>query len=696
MQGLPYRPAKLLYNVCAGVQRIFSKERSMRRGAIPKIRWCALRFSLLLLAALAGSPQALADTAERLTVLSYHEVADPGDALNTIYAVAPSMFVRQIEWLRDNGYHFVTVDDLLADETGKRPLPSKAVLLTFDDGYRSMYEHAWPVLKTWKIPSVVAVVGSWEDDGAQVDFDGKIIPREKLMSWRDLRELADSGLVEVASHSFDLHRGIPANPQGNSQPAGVTRRWLGPTQGYETEKAYRKRVETDLARSSADISKHVGRAPRIIAWPYGRYNRELREAAARHGMTIGLTLDDGANLTSTPLWRLRRVLVESSMGVPELQREIDFRNQDILDYDRPQKAMQVDLDYIYDPDPAQQERNLGHLLDRIQFLNVNTVYLQAFADPDGDCTAKAVYFPSRHMPMRADLFDRVAWQIRTRTQVRRLYAWMPLLAWDLPANEPAAGDRVVAEPGLTAAGGSHVRIGCRRLSPFSPRVRTTIRDIYQDLARHASFDGLLFGDDATLTDSEDGSQFGLAQYRAWGLPASVQQIHASDELLGRWSILKINAIDGFANQVANVVRAEIPALVTARDLYAQVVLYPEAKAWYSQALDNSLRHYDFTAIMAMPYMEQEADADAFYRALTDQVKARPGAMSHVVFEMQTVDWRHGNRHLPIGEITGTIKRLYELGVRNIAYYPDLPFNNHPDPGSIRASFAAMPDVLPTG
>jgi len=652
------------------------------------------RLLLLLALSAAGLPPVLAATAERFTILSYHEVADPQDALNKDYAVAPTMFVRQLDWLRNNGYSFISVDDLLADEAGRVPLPDKAVLLTFDDGYRSMYEHAWPVLKAWKIPSVVAVVGSWEDDGAQVDFDGKIIPREKLMSWKELRELADSGLVEIGSHSFDLHRGIPSNPQGNSQPAGVTRRWLGAAQGYETEAAYRRRVEADLERSSADIRKHVGRAPRVIAWPYGRYNRELHEAAARHGMSIGLTLDDGANLSSTPLWRLRRVLVDSSMGPAELKREIDFRNENILDYDRPQKAMQVDLDYIYDPDPAQQERNLGHLLDRIQFLNVNTVYLQAFADPDGDGTANAVYFPSRHMPMRADLFDRVAWQIRTRTQVRRLYAWMPLLAWDLPANEPAAGDRVIAAPGVTAAEGSHVKMGYRRLSPFSARARATIREIYQDLARHASFDGLLFHDDATLTDYEDASQFGLAQYRAWGLPGSVQQIRADDDLLGRWTILKINAIDDFAGEVADVVRDEVPELVTARNLYAQVALSPRAEVWYSQALDNSLRSYDFTAIMAMPYLEQAPDADAFYRALVDQVKARPDAMGKVVFELQTVDWRQGNRHLPIEEITGTIKRLYSLGVRNIAYYPDLPFDNHPDPGSMRATFATMPDILP--
>ncbi len=649
-----------------------------------------LRRSILLLAlCLLAAPAAFAAaTREKLTVLSYHEIADPKDALSPDYAVTPTMFVRQMDWLRNNGFHFVTVDDLLADETGRRPLPDKAVLISFDDGYRSMYDHAWPILKAWKIPAVVTVVGRWQDERAEVDFDGRMIARNRLMGWNELREMADSGLVEVGSHSHDLHRGIPGNPQGSEQPAATTRRWLGEGKGYETEPAYRARVEADLAKSSADIRARIGRAPRVIAWPYGRYNRTLREAAVRRGMTVGLTLDDGANVAGTPLWGLRRILVDSTMGLWELNREIDIRNQNLSDNDRPQKAMHIDLDYIYDADPAQLERNLGHLLDRIAFLGVNTVYLQAFADPDGDGAADAVYFHNRHMPVRADLFDRVAWQIRTRTPVRRLYAWMPLLAWDLPAAHPAAKDRVVTVPGDN---GNHLNMGYRRLSPFSPRARGTVREIFEDLARYAVFDGLLFHDDATLSDHEDASEYALAAYRGWGLPGSVQQIRASDDLLGRWTILKINALDDFAKEVAAVARDEQPALRTARNLYARVVQSPKAEVWYSQALENSLRNYDFTAIMAMPYMEQAPDAQAFYRELFDKVKERPGALDRVVFELQTVDWRNGNRQLPTDEIVATIRRFYDWGAQHVAYYPDMLFDNHPAPAPIRAVLATKSD-----
>jgi biofilm PGA synthesis lipoprotein PgaB len=293
------------------------------------------------------------------------------------------------------------------------------------------------------------------------------------------------------------------------------------------------------------------------------------------------------------------------------------------------------------------------------------------------------------MPMRADLFNRVSWQIQTRTRCRRVYAWMPLLAWKLPASEPAANDLVVAAQGNS---GDHVNMGYRRLSPFSPRVRQTVREIYEDLARTSNFDGLLFHDDVTLSDYEDASDFGLKQYKDWGLPASIDQIRHSDDLLGRWTILKINALDDFAMEMAGLVRAQQPSLITARNMYAQVVLNPKAEVWYSQALENSLAHYDFTAIMAMPYMEKATDHKAFFRGLVDRVNEHPGAMGKVVFELQSVDWRKDSKPIPSEEITGWIKSLYDMGVEHIGWYPDQFFDNHPNPTLMRNTLALKPDV----
>jgi biofilm PGA synthesis lipoprotein PgaB len=638
---------------------------------------------LLLLPAARASAGAPAE----LTILSYHEIADDPDALTPSYSVTPTMFLRQMDWLRNHGYRFVSVDDVLASREGRRALPEKAILVTFDDAYRSMYTHAWPVLRMFRIPAVVNVVGTWLEAKDTIDFDGHQRPRAAIADWKALREMVDTGLVEVGSHSWDLHRGIQGNPQGNQQPAGTARRWLPEEKRYETEAAYRRRVQSDLEKNSDLIRRRFGRAPRVIAWPYGRYNAVTRDVARGLGMGIGLTLDDGANTRETPLFALRRLLVERSMSLHDFARELAAREQDLSDQDRPQVIAHVDLDNVYDADPAQQERNLGHLLDRLQKLGVNTVYLQAFADPDGNGSADAVYFPCRRVPMRADLFNRVAWQIRTRTQVRRVYAWMPALAWELPKGDPAAADVVT---GLAAgAQREGVNMGYRRLSPFSPRARQAIHEIFEDLARAAPFDGLLFHDDLTLSDLEDASAPALAAYRTWGLPGSVEEIRKSDDLMGRWTIFKINALDDFAMELAGVVREQQPAVKVARNLYARVALQPRAESWYAQSLDNSVARYDFTAIMAMPYMERASDPQAFFRDIVGAV-GRRGAMKRVVIELQTVDWQDGNRPIPTEELADTIRALYALGVQHVGYYPDVLFQEHPDARLLRPAIDARP------
>ena len=656
-----------------------------------KLALSVVTLCLLAMCGLAPCTVAQAAPQPKLTILSYHEIAEGNDALVPTYTVTPTNFVRQMDWLKNNGYHFVGMNDVLADYAGKKPLPENAVLITFDDGYRSVYVHAFPILKLFNAPAVVALVGKWMEvpENGKVNFDGRSIPRTDLLSWEQIREMTRSGLVEVASHTYGMHEGIVSNPQGNLQPAATARRWIAEQNRYEDEANYDRRVRADLLRNNELLKKHLGKGPRIVVWPYGRYNIETRHIAAELGMPIGLTLDDGGNTADTPLYGLRRSLLDRSMGLADLAQEIQLRNKSEEDEDeRPSKIMHIDLDYIYDPDPKQQETNLGKLLDRIQAMGVNTVYLQAFADPDANGAADAVYFPNRHLPMRADLFNRTAWQIATRTPVKHIYAWMPVLAWQLPAKEPAAKDMVVTLPN-TASG--HVAMGYPRLSPFSPRARQVVRDLYQDLARSTPIDGVLFHDDVTLSDYEDASPQALRAYKQWGLPDSVQAIRASDDLIGRWTILKINELDNFAKELAQVVRDEQPGIKTARNLYASVVLNPKAEVWYSQSLDNSLANYDYTAIMAMPYMEQAADPMAFYKQLVDKVNEHPGAIAKVVMELQSVDWRKDDAPLPGTELADSIRALYGWGVQNIAYYPDNVFKNNPDPKQLRPVFDSKPN-----
>lgn len=626
-----------------------------------------------------------------LSVLAYHEVTSEKNALIPSYAVTTQQFERHIQWLKNNGYQFITVNQLLAAQKGQRNLSPKSVLLTFDDGYESFYQNVFPILKKNKIPAVIAVVGSWLEPKAnqQVHFGDSEVARQKILTWDQLKTMQNSGLVEIASHSYDLHKGILGNPQGNSEPAAITRLYSAQSKSYESDRDYTQRIQQDFKKNVQLFKQHGITEPRVMVWPYGRYNQQTVNIAQQQGMTLSFSLDDQTLRKHQLPGQLNRILVQGAMTPEQLAIEINSRQMQWTDQNRPQKVMHVDLDYIYDPDEKQQEKNLGLLLDRIEKMGVNTVYLQAFSDPDGNGSADVVYFPNRYIPMRADLFNRVSWQIQTRTPVSRVYAWMPIYAWELPQKNPVSQDVVVTQQ---AKDSDHLNMGYKRLSPFSEPAKAVIKGLYQDLAKSASFNGIIFHDDATLSDYEDASPEALQVYQKNGLPTDLETIRGNEAQLQKWTALKTHTIDDFAMQLADEVRLYQPFLMTARNLYAQVALNAYSENWYAQSLEESLKKYDFTAIMAMPYMEQVSDQDKFYSDMVKRVAQYPDGLKKTVFELQAVNWRN-NQKVPSQEMADTIRSLYQQGVIHVGYYPDNPIEGHPDPAVLRPVFDTKPNGL---
>jgi poly-beta-1,6-N-acetyl-D-glucosamine N-deacetylase len=636
---------------------------------------------LLPLLAAFALPASAADNT--YLVLCYHDVVKDVRAEPDPDAVDLDQLVAQFSWLKENGYHPVAVDDILAAQAGRKALPEKAVLITFDDGYQNFYEKVFPLLKAFNYPAVLALVGAWMDapEDGTVMYGDRPFARSKFVSWENVREMQASGLVEIASHSYNLHRGIPANPQGNQQPAAVTRTYDSSKNTYESDAAYQARIREDLAKNSRLLQEKTGKRPRIMVWPYGRFNSETQAIAAELSMPLQFTLDDGINPVGSgnALREVKRFLIHFNPALPEFA--------DILraPADKPVlRVMHVDLDYVYDPDPAQQEKNLSKLLDRVVEAGANTVFLQAYADPAGRGTAQALYFPNRHMPMRADLFNRVAWQLASRAHVR-VYAWLPLLAFELPESHPASRHLVLAANGDTS--------GYRRLSPFSPQARQAIRDIYADLAKNTPIAGLLFHDDATLSDFEDASPYALAYYTAeWKLPASVNAIRATPDLLARWTQAKTQHLIDFSLELKAAAEHYRPALKTARNLYAPVALNQESETWFAQSLPSFIKAYDWTAVMAMPYMENAAQPDAWLKSLATKVLAEPQAQGKVLFELQGTDWRTKTA-VPGNTLAQQMRLLKLNGVRSLGYYPDDFIQDQPalDEVKLELSLRALPN-----
>lgn len=591
-----------------------------------------------LFAAVLGLATALCATPAdaKLLVLSYHDIRDDvarrGDP--DPYAVSTQNFAAHLDWLHGNGYTAVDLDALVAASRGERELPERAVLITLDDGLRSAYTRAFPLLRAYGFPAVVAPVTGWVDLAVaeHVNYEGPASHgHDDFLTWSQLREMQASGLVEVASHTHGLHYGALANPQGNTIPAAVTRLHDPATGRYETRTQYQARVRTDLADSAATIARELGQRPRAVIWPYAAYNQQTNAIADELGMAISFDLEGPEQTIGRDLHGLARLLVMGNPTVPELVREL----RGPADDEEGLRAIQVDLDYVFDPDPAQTERNLDVLIERIHRIRPSHVFLQAFADPDGDGAADALYFPNRHLPMRADLFNRVAWQLATRAQVQ-VYAWLPVLAFQ-PANADA-----LALPGADPA-------EVFRLDPTNPDARALIADIYEDLAIASPIAGLHFHDDALLREGELPDLFpGDPAARTAYLIDFTRELHRAAE---RWR----------------------PKLKTSRNLFARPVLEPASEAWFAQNLAAFVPAYDYTVIMAMPWMEGSDDPQAWLDALVARVKAQPGALDRVVFQLQTVDWQADDadaKSAPGAVLPQTGRRLQAAGVRHLAYYPD--------------------------
>lgn len=604
----------------------------MRPMAI--LAFVAIHLLALAATASAGTPAAVVtqshDAALDVIVLNYHDVRDDirdaGRKDST--AISTDHLIAHFDWLRANGFHMVSLDDVVAARQGRRALPAKAVLLTFDDGLVSFYTHVYPLLQAYGYPALFALEGSWMDlpDGKRFDYNGTLCGHECFVSWAQVREMQSSGLVELASHTYDLHHGIDANPQDNQMPAVISLGYDPVRQRYEDVTAYRARIRADLQRSADEIEHETGRRPRAIVWPYGAYSQIAVAQAKAVGLDISLSL-----ATDRPVadGTIARLLVADDIGTDGLAALIYERKQR-----EAQRIVQVDLDYVYDKDPQQQEKNLSALLERIKRLRPTQVWLQAYADPDGDGAADAVYFPNRRLPMRADLFSRVSWQLHTRAEVQ-VYAWMPVLAFHFPdaAMLPTLGH-----------GGKDK--DHYRLAPWDAHVREMIGDVYEDLAMQAPLDGVLFSDDAYIRDTD-----------------------ALGPWVGSTPSQRTQYLIAFTDELTRRVRLWHPQALTARNLYARPVLDPHSEAWFAQNLAAFNAAYDYTGLMAMPQLDQERASDAWFERLAAAVAAQPGGMERTVFELAAVDWRN-QKPVPEKTMGERMRLLLARGARHIAYYPD--------------------------
>lgn len=377
--------------------------------------------NFLFVQAYAAVPDSILEKNQSIA-LNFHNVredvlkkddADP-------YAVNSRSLAEFFDWLSHSKWHPVSVQQIIDAREGKKPLPPNAIVLSFDDGLVSGYTQVFPLLKEYKFPAVFAIMTGWTNKTTKFDDEITYKNPENFMTWNEMREMQKSGLVDFVSHTDSLHVGILANPQGNEEPSAITRQYLKNQQRYETDQEYQQRIYNDLLKSKQILEKQLGIQVKAVIWPYGAVTPETEDIAKKAGLPISFSLGrSGINQINDRTYK--RILMLGNPDSEEVQQELI----NIVKYHEDLKidirhSITIKLDDLVGATGQYDDQRLGMMLDRIQALAVNKVFIDVFNQ-----THQATFFPNTVFPMSQDVMNRAAWQIQTRLAAD-VYANIPL------------------------------------------------------------------------------------------------------------------------------------------------------------------------------------------------------------------------------------------------------------------------------
>jgi len=205
--------------------------------------------------------------AQSVPVLLYHGViADPTWKQDDV-SVRFSDFERQMILLKSFGYQTVSLDDFLAFLAGKKNLPPKSFLLTFDDGRKDSYYPVDPVLRALGYRATMFVITGRSLDEAKADNTFHLDQTE-------LQKMVDSGRWDIGSHTKAGHNMEKIDVQGDEGHFLTNKLWLKFEGRMETDDEYKRRVADDLAVSKNDIEENLHVPVKAFAFPFGDYGLE--------------------------------------------------------------------------------------------------------------------------------------------------------------------------------------------------------------------------------------------------------------------------------------------------------------------------------------------------------------------------------------------------------------------------------------
>jgi len=217
-------------------------------------------------------------------ILMYHYLGDlpPNpDAIRRDLTVSPARFEAQLAWLRDQGYHTLSLRQLYDHLTTGSPLPPKSIILTFDDGYLDNYEHAYPLLLRYGFTATFFIISDFAD-ASQPGY----------MTWDQLREMHAHGM-EIEAHTRshpDLRNRTPAF------------------------------LKAQIGGSREAIESQIGARPRFLSYPAGKYDQAVIDTLRAEGFWGAVTTRHGLRHSTDRLFELARIRVRGTYHEGDLKQ----------------------------------------------------------------------------------------------------------------------------------------------------------------------------------------------------------------------------------------------------------------------------------------------------------------------------------------------------------------------------------------
>ena len=222
----------------------------------------------------------------RLPILYYHEI---GPARSK-HVVHPDDFATQMRWLDETGHTFLSLDEVVQLYEGKRALPERPVVVTFDDGRAGVLRHGAPVLAELGARAMLYVVTDW--------LTGRGIPDHErysgFLGWEDLPAVQQAG-IEIGSHTLS-HRNLKRLPEHE--------------------------VEREVRESRSRLEERLGRPVHHFSFPKGRATRVAERCSRKAGYATAVATGQRWNRRRADLHHLHRLRVEGTGSLEDFQRTL--------------------------------------------------------------------------------------------------------------------------------------------------------------------------------------------------------------------------------------------------------------------------------------------------------------------------------------------------------------------------------------